>query len=285
MDRLTLRVFVRGAVACGLILFAHQAQCIPLATYSLSFQQSFGPLQMITNTVVPNTVASISQSGAVNGGLYTGRALASTFTPPFVQVQGDVDAQATAELTSMGLDVGSAIVYYFAVEQTAPAPVDVVPLVIQSNLHADASFAGNGGAFSDASFFIQGLSIFHYEAAMCDQASCTSPSEMSFTDSASAKPGQDIQVQIATGGNANGTGSDLDGHTGQAAFQAIVDPTIQIDPSFAYADDFTLAFSPNLPPSAAAPEPSSIALLAIGLLALMAQRIAHRPGLHQSGFQ
>ena len=252
------------AVAC--LGFADD---VPLATYALTFQVGNAPLQTISNTVVPNTVASITQSGSPgNGAQYTGQALASTFTPPFVQVQGEVDAQETAALAE-SLAVDSAIFYYFQVEQTAPAPVDVVPLLIHSNVEADASAAGTGSAKAVADFAIPDLNISHPEAAMCDATSCTSSSSMSFNDSASATAGQDIQVQILAGGVAGAIGvpNCCGGH---ATFQAIADPTIQIDPSFAYADDFTLAFSPNLTPSAAAPEPSSIVLLATGLLALMA---------------
>ena len=285
MEHLALRVFIRGAVACGLILFAHQAQgsllinansSIPLATYTLSFTLDDAPTQTISNTVVPNTVASIIKSGNNStGAAYTGRASAdtgqaSTSTPILVSVQGEVDAQQTAPAVTIGLTVNSVISYYFRVVQTAPAPVDVVRLLIHSNLHADASASGTGGAPTvSAGFSILDLNIFHSETAMCVATICMSPSEMSFTDSASATAGQDIQVQITAGGTA-GAASGFLQPSGHATFQAIADPTIEIDPNFAYADDFTVVFSPNLPSLTAAPEPSSIVMLAIGLLALMA---------------
>jgi hypothetical protein len=245
------------------------ATAVPLATYSLTFQVDQAPGQTISNTADPNTVASIIQSGANDSGAqYTGRAVTSTFTPLFVQVQGGVDAPALAPSSIVGLSVSSSISYYVRVVQTAPAPVDVVPLVIQTTLHADASATGSGGDANPvmASFEITSLNIFDFELANCSAASCTSPSEMSFTHAASAMAGQDIQVIIAAAGTATGFGA-VDCCTGHATFQAIADPTIQIDPSFAYLDDFAVVFSPNLTPAAAVPEPSSIALLAIGLLA------------------
>ena len=243
------------------------ADSVPLATYTLTFQAGIAPLQTITNTVVPNTVASIIKQVQSASSQSTGQALAETFTPLFVQAQGDVDVQETAPPTSLA--VGSTILYYFQVEQTAPAPVDLVPLLIQSNVEADASSASTGAANAFADFLIPDLNISHPEVAICNGATCTSSSSMSFTDSPSATAGQNIQVQILATGDAGAIGMPncCGGH---ATFQAIADPTIQIDPSFAYADDFTLAFSPNLTPSAAAPEPSSIALLATGLLALIA---------------
>ena len=267
-------------VSCIVCIFALAcpgfADSVPLATYNLSLQVNDAPPKTITNKVVPNTVASIIRSGTIaTGASYTGRATAdtgqaSTFTPIIVSVQGEVDAQATAPLNEIGLSVSSSISYYFRVEQTAPAPVDVVRLLIHSNLHADATTSGTGDArFVSADFAIPDLFIFHHEMAT---------SEMSFTDSASATVGQDIQVQIGATGNGVATGA-LDCCAGHATFQAIADPTIQIDPSFAYADDFAVAFSPNLPSFTAVPEPSSIALLAIGLLTLMA--LVRGNGLHR----
>lgn len=53
-----------------------------------------------------------------------------------------------------------------------------------------------------------------------------------------------------------------------ASARAAADPTFQIDPSFAYANDFTLIYSPNLVQSASVPEAPSFFLLSAGLLAL-----------------
>lgn len=262
---------IRSVAACVGCLFAIAcpgfADSVPLAIYDLSLQVNDAKPQTITKTVVPNTVASIIQSGTIaTGATYTGQAAAdtgqaSTSTPILVSVQGEVDAQATAPINEISLDLSSSISYYFRVKQTAPAPVDVVRLLIHSNLHADATTSGTGiASFVSADFAIPDLFIFHHEMAT---------SEMSFTDSVSATAGQDIQVQISAAGSGVATGA-LDCCAGHAKFQAIADPTIQIDPSFAFANDFTIVFSPNLPSTTAVPEPSSIALLAIGLLAWMA---------------
>jgi len=259
----------KAACCIGLILaFAclGLADSVPLATYSLSFQAGpTAPPQVISNPVVPDTVASIIQSvGLGSGAQYTGKALASTFTPLFVNVQGEADAVPSAPLTSVAL--ASTIVYYFQVEQTAPAPVDVVPLLIQSNVEADAGAAGDGVANAAAAFLVPALNISHPVTALCNGIDgCTSSSSMSFNDSASATAGQNTQVQIVASGDAGAFGAIVVG--GHATFQAIADPSIQIDPSFAFANDFALAFSPNL--TSSVPEPSSIALSATGLLVLM----------------
>jgi hypothetical protein len=50
------------------------------------------------------------------------------------------------------------------------------------------------------------------------------------------------------------------------SWSASVDPEVEIDPSFAYASDFTLEFSAG-PSGATVPEPSGTLLLCIGLVA------------------
>jgi hypothetical protein len=52
------------------------------------------------------------------------------------------------------------------------------------------------------------------------------------------------------------------GNTSMATFDAMADPSFEIDPSFAFADDFELEFSPGfLSPVSSVPEPASIMLL------------------------
>ena len=65
------------------------------------------------------------------------------------------------------------------------------------------------------------------------------------------------------------------------SFLAYVDPTIEIDPSFAYAKDFKLEYSPGFSPGAGAvPEPSTWLLLAAGFGALAVYRaFARRRGM------
>ena len=67
---------------------------------------------------------------------------------------------------------------------------------------------------------------------------------------------------------------------GSGTWFASADPEAEIDPSFAYAKDFTLEFSPgpnsgaggtNPPPTV--PEPSNITLLFVGLSALLGLRL------------
>jgi hypothetical protein len=262
-------------IACPLtvpsVTFADE---VPLATYTLIVQVDNAAPQTVSNTVVPNTVASVNTLQSSSGTQLVGTALASTFTPLFAQVQGEADATPTAPPSPPNIIAeGSTITYYFQVEQTAPAPVDVVPLVIDGNLEADASAVDNGAANAVALFAIPVLNISSQALAMCNGKDCPNPSSsFHFIDLASATAGRNIQVQILTSGDAGafGSGAPPFGSGGHATFQGIADPAIQIDPSFAFAGDFTIAFSSNLTSSAAVPEPSSIALLATGLLALMA---------------
>jgi len=70
----------------------------------------------------------------------------------------------------------------------------------------------------------------------------------------------------------NGTlGLDVvDGGIDTGMFDATADPTIQIDPSFAFADDFELDFSPGFSAGTTSdvPEPSSLTLLAAAFIVL-----------------
>jgi hypothetical protein len=62
--------------------------------------------------------------------------------------------------------------------------------------------------------------------------------------------------------------SAINGATASLSVHATVDPTIEIDPSFAYADDFELEYSPGYASGGAAPEPETWAMVGIGFLAL-----------------
>ncbi len=65
-------------------------------------------------------------------------------------------------------------------------------------------------------------------------------------------------------------------------FQATADPTITIDPSFAYTADFALELSPNIP--AAVPEPGTTRLMLIGvaLLGLVMRKRIAQGGHHEA---
>jgi hypothetical protein len=54
----------------------------------------------------------------------------------------------------------------------------------------------------------------------------------------------------------------------------MLDPVLQLDPTFANSADFSLAFSPGIgnAPESSVPEPSSLLFLAIGILGLIVVR-------------
>jgi hypothetical protein len=51
-------------------------------------------------------------------------------------------------------------------------------------------------------------------------------------------------------------------------FSITADPTFEIDPGFAFADDFELVFSPGAEPVSNTPEPASVAMLGLGMVLL-----------------
>lgn len=236
------------------------ADTLPLATYTLTFQVGRNaPPEVISNTVVPNTVAQLTKTGRQNGQAYVGQVNASSFPPAFVSAGGEVN-QLGKTTSEMYLAGSSTLTYNLEVVQEAPAPVDTVPLLgISRGEVSAAGPAKDAGASATATLDIPALDIFDSVSAQ--------PTQMvpvTFNNCASAPVGQDIQAQLQARGFA------FLGVPGGAGFQAGLDPTIQIDPSFAYARDFTLVFSPNLTSSSGVPEPSPIALFAAGLLGLMA---------------
>jgi hypothetical protein len=95
--------------------------------------------------------------------------------------------------------------------------------------------------------------------------------------------GQVVSGQLAASGTIAITGEAVQGTLLSAAYSATADPTIVIDPSFPFRDDFELLFSPNLsvvsgpgPSPAPAPETLEMTLLGMGVLALARWRVGRR---------
>ncbi len=76
--------------------------------------------------------------------------------------------------------------------------------------------------------------------------------------------------------------ADEGGQASNNTFQATADPTITIDPSFAYTADFALELSPNIP--AAVPEPGTtgLMLIGVGLLGLVMRKRIAQGGHHEA---
>lgn len=100
---------------------------------------------------------------------------------------------------------------------------------------------------------------------------CGGSASNSATLTYNASPGAIYDIEVNAGG---GSG------VGSGTWFASADPEAEIDPSFAYAKDFTLEFSPgpnsgaggtNPPPTV--PEPSNVTLLSVGLSALLGLRL------------
>jgi hypothetical protein len=97
-----------------------------------------------------------------------------------------------------------------------------------------------------------------------------------FTQWWSFEPNETVSVTESVLGNA-AAASDVGPLS--VNFYALLDPTFEIDPSWAYAKDFQLEISPGATPTV--PEPSSLALSALGLSMLAFTRLG-RPWLRWS---
>lgn len=139
--------------------------------------------------------------------------------------------------------------------------VTAVPVLITFTLLTDETAVGGGGSsgVAGASFTLNGFQTSYCSfvpvqaVAGCGYQSSNLINE---TTTFYANPGTAVPISIMISGTAfNGT------------WAATADPTLEIDPSFANAADFSLEVSPN-PQSSSVPEPSYLLPLGCALLAL-----------------
>jgi PEP-CTERM motif-containing protein len=162
--------------------------------------------------------------------------------------------------------------------RTVPSSVTNVPVsqVAAGSVRCSPDIAGPTAsvgvvnAAAEVNVSIPGVPLNDDEIARCNtaspQASFSGPTGVTFPVGKPATITVSAAgiIQLVVGGGTSATEF--------GAFQASADPTFEIDPSFLYADDFEIDYSPGFSAPtgtpADVPEPSSLLVLGIGLLSL-----------------
>jgi hypothetical protein len=217
---------------------------------------------------------STSTTGSITGVTTNIVVLGGTQTSTATAAYGLGDASVSASGTTVGGEntaVSSAhavVIYYVEAVQTGntPVPVGEVPLIFSGSVTTTASGIQ---AAASASFETPAGSI---DACSSSTGPCGFPSaSASAALNYNALAGTIYDIEVNAGG---GSG------VGSGTYFASADPEVEIDPSFIYASDFTVEFSPDEsstgsgttpppPPPPTVPEPSNLTLLSVPLLVLV----------------
>ena len=233
---------------------ASYADGIPAAIFTL---EATGATSLSTGGTITGTTTNIVFEGGTQVSTPTG---AYGLGDASVSASGSTDGGLNTAVSS----AHAVVIYYVEAVQTGstPVPVSQVPLIFSGTVTTTASGIQ---ADASASFETPGGSI---DACSSSTGPCGSPSASnSGTINYNASAGTIYDIEVNAGGG-SGVGSGI--------WSASADPEVEIDPSFAYASDFTVEFSPggtsggggtNPPPTA--PEPSNLALLSVPLATLL----------------
>lgn len=215
-------------------------------------------------------------------------------------------ALARGGTTNAGAESSATLNFFMeAIEiSTPPESVQFVEILVEGVLAARA--AANGDSSNGATISVgAGASISLGGSATvgagCANSGSTCITSQQVQGQSSSSPGilvADISLpysfeflvpiaQVVTGSlSASGTvsivGEPADGASLTALYSATADPTIMIDPSFPFKDDFDLIFSPNLsigsPGPGPAPAPSTLLEIVMGMGVLALGRWRRRGG-------
>jgi hypothetical protein len=215
------------------------------------------------------------------GGSYYGTAMPIQGNETLAQVSGTIQLNAYEKLgffpqrAFLGIGVQADTYYQVMVINTHFVPSDVkgVPIIgtTAGTTSCSGSFAANKTAF--AQVIVEDIV---YAAAQCPPGKIDTSFSTKVTGTFPI--GVPVNVQVSAYGAVNLQVGDQ--ATDNGSFYASADPSFEIDPSFPYANDFELVYSPGLATPADAtdiPDPGSLLLLAIGApLAMASRRRANR---------
>jgi hypothetical protein len=187
---------------------------------------------------------------------------------PFAGLSGSASMAAGAQDSFTGL---ATLGYSF--EVLGGNPGDQVPLLISTNLLTSVSdTGGNGLAFSEILIYTNNGNTFLGNRVACtdENNNCigSPPSEFSgsFGVTVSSGASDQLVLEIEVGAANHGTDGE--------SVSAIADPMIMIDPNFAGAANYSLAFSPGVGNEVgpAIPEPGTLTLICCGGALLLLRR-------------
>lgn len=211
-----------------------EAQVIAAASYRVSIGGSAGlPLACGRDEPFPYSCAFSGQSSNP-AAQYVVEGLTSGGSVPAADIQASRSG-------SLGGAAGLARVIYSAVVRSTeqPPPATLVPVRVHIRGHASASAMG-GISYADATAFASFAGVSRGVTA--------SSSPLQGPPSAEFDVIQTVEVTVDQVYEARVEGNyflDPAGE-GNTSAQAIADPEITIDPSFAFADLFYVEFSPNI---------------------------------------
>lgn len=243
------------------------ADVLPAATYCINVTGSDGSGEQECGELPSYGAPPLSFQHADLLGQFTFYGLVSnvplpgTFNSPGrASVLGEID-QFTDHHPPLAYYAFASLSYFASVQPVGnvPAGVTMVPIDVTTSLFASVDSSSGGTA--DASAFSKFLGLNLTTNASCNLGVCTGPGDL--TDFLVVYVPIDALIDLKVG--AHGSGGYETSTQGFLNFQAIGDPLIQIDPSFQFADDFQVVYSPNMAP---VPEPSTFLLLGSSLVAV-----------------
>jgi hypothetical protein len=153
-----------------------------------------------------------------------------------------------------------------------PGNKKIVPIIANATGSVSCSpttqGSNEGGGFGQAKVTVVGFATY---SATCGSGT-PSISKSTVDDFTINKP-VNVQKQVF-----GGLGEEVHLGTITENFSITADPTFEIDPGFAFADDFELVFSPGAEPVSNTPEPASVAMLGLGMVLLGVHRRLGKAG-------
>jgi hypothetical protein len=176
------------------------------------------------------------------------------------------------------LSLGATTIYYAQVVPRRSAPVGILSVPYRVTTSGAVSCAPS--SLPDPFSVSSAVAQVNIGGAFAAQAGCggfLGPTSDAFSENVNMQleVGKQVQVIMVAGGTIT-AGANRDNPSMFGAFEAWVDPTFAIDPTFPYANDFDLIFSS--PGQRIIPEPATGALLplALALLILWNKSSRHR---------